>query len=66
MTFTRGAPVSVFHLMDELNVMLLKAWEKHEQMSTKGEKWGFSGGMAHWMACKVLKRNGYQLKLGLQ
>jgi hypothetical protein len=38
MTFTRGAPVSVFHLMDELNVMLLKAWEKHEHMSTKGEK----------------------------
>ena len=28
-------------------------------MSTKGEKWGFSGAMAHWMACKVLKNNEY-------
>jgi hypothetical protein len=65
MTFTRGAPVSVLRLMDELNVMLLKAWEKHEHMSTKGEKTGFSGGMAHWMVCKVLKRNGYHLKLEL-
>jgi hypothetical protein len=39
--------------------MLLKTWEKHEPMSTKGEKRGFSGGMAHWMVCKVLKRKGY-------
>jgi len=41
--------------------MLLKAWEKHEQMSTKGEKQGFSGAIKHWMACKVLKRKGYYL-----
>ena len=39
--------------------MLLKTREKHEQMSTKGEKWGFSGGMAHCMVCKVLKNNEY-------
>jgi len=28
-------------------------------MSMKGEKRGFSGRMAHWMVCKVLKRKGY-------
>lgn len=28
-------------------------------MSTKGEKRGFSGGMEHWVVCKVLKRNEY-------
>jgi hypothetical protein len=39
--------------------MLLKTWEKDEHMSTKGEKWGFSGGMAHCMVCKVLKNNEY-------
>src|SRR6266446_264772 len=39
--------------------MLLKAWEKHTRMSMKGEKRGFSGRMAHWMVCKVLKRKGY-------
>jgi hypothetical protein len=47
--------------MDYLNLMLLKTWGEHEQMSTKGEKWGFSGGMEHWMACKVLKRKEYYL-----
>src|ERR1700693_1893081 len=28
-------------------------------MSTKGEKRGFSGGMEHWVVCKVLKKNEY-------
>ena len=46
--------------------MLLKAWENHEQMSTKGEKQGFSGAIEHWMACKVLKRKGYYLDLSLR
>jgi len=41
--------------------MLLKTREKHEQMSTKGEKRGFSGSIEHWMVCKVLKRNEYYL-----
>jgi hypothetical protein len=45
--------------------MLLKAWEKHEQMSTKGEKQGFSGSIEHWMACKVLKRKEYYLDSGM-
>jgi hypothetical protein len=30
-------------------------------MSMKGEKRGFSGGIRHWMVCKVLKRKGYYL-----
>jgi hypothetical protein len=30
-------------------------------MSTKGEKQGFSGGIEHWMVCKVLKRKDYYL-----
>jgi hypothetical protein len=39
--------------------MLLKTWEKDEHMSMKGEKWGFSGGIAHWTVCKVLKNKEY-------
>lgn len=61
MTFARGAPVSVSTMMDELTLMLLKTWEKHTHMSTKGEKWGFSGRLEHWVVCKLLKRKGYHL-----
>ncbi len=32
-------------------------------MSTKGEKWGFSGAIEHWMACKVLKRKRFLCEL---
>ena len=59
--FTLGAPISVCRPMNELSLMLLKAWEKHINMSTKGEKRGFSGRLAHWMVCKLLKRKGYYL-----
>jgi hypothetical protein len=45
--------------MDEPDFRLLKTWEKHTRMSMKGEKRGFSGSMAHWMVCKVLKRKEY-------